>query len=189
MQEDINMLIQNHLGLVYNQLHRYKLSEDPEAQSIAYEALYNAVLNYDASKGTKLSTLATVYIYNALGSYVRALKSKRQIQTISYNNLIEEDGSNEKHEYLERLSTDEDIEADYINREIGKYAMSMFDTLYAKLTNEKHQVILRKWKESEFTAQTKDIAKEVGVSQSYVSQVINNFKFNLRKKLEDMYYD
>lgn len=186
--QDINKLIEDNKGLVFSQLHKFKLAGDPEAESIGYEALYNAILNYDASKGTKLSTVATVYIYNALGSYVRALNAKRQIQTISYNNIAYSDDS-EDHEFVELLSTEETIEEAYIRREVGRYALEAFDRLYDKLANEKHKAILRAWKDSEFTAQTKDIGKQVGVSQSYASQVINNFKYNLRKELEDIYYD
>lgn len=182
------MLIRTHSGLVYNQLHKFKLIQDPEAESIAYEALYNAIVKYDASKGAKLSTVATVYIYNALGSYIRSLKSKRKIDTISYNNVIYRDDKGD-HELVEVLPSDKNIERDYIHSEVCLHAMSVFDELLAELTNDKHKLILTEWKKSEFSAQTKDIAPTVGVSQSYVSQVINNFKFKLKKKLEDIYYD
>ena len=182
------MLIQTHSGLVYSQLHKFNLIHDPEAESFAYEALYNAITNFDESKGTKLSTVATVYIYNALGSYVRSLNSSRQIKPISYNNIAYTD-DNEEHEFVDLLPSNSDTESDYLLKEEYEYARLAFTMLYDKLTNEKHKLILNVWRESEFTAQTKDIAVEVGVSQSYVSQVINNFKFSLKKKLEEIYYD
>lgn len=182
------MLIRTHSGLVYNQLHKFFLIDDPEAESIAYEALYNAIKNFDASKGNKLSTVASVYIYNALGSYVRTLNAKRQIQTISYNSIAYSD-DNEDHEFVELLSSGETIEEAYIRKELGKYAIEAFNKLYDTLANDKHKAILKAWKDSDFTAQTKEIGKLVGVSQSYASQIINNFKFKLRKELEDIYYD
>lgn len=188
MQENMNSLIETNLGLVYHQLHKFNLANDPEAESIGYEALYNAIKNYDSSKGAKLSTVATVYIYNALGCYVRALNAKRQIKTISYNNVAYTDES-EEHEFVDMMTSEDSIEDNYIHNELCTYAMETFDRMHSKLTNEKHKIILTAWKASEFKAQTKEIAKEVGVSQSYVSQVINNFKFTLRKELEDMYYD
>lgn len=186
--QDVNKLIQLNKGLVYGQLKKFKLLQDPEAESIAYEALYNAICNYDAEKGNKLSTVATVYIYNALGSYVRTLNAKRQIQTISYNNIAYTDDS-EEHEFISLLPASENIENTYIHNEVCSYAMEVFNTKYDKLTNEKHKLILKAWKDSEFVAQTKEIAKQTGVSQSYVSQVINNFKYTLKKELEDIYYD
>lgn len=182
------MLIKKHSGLVYSQLHKFKLAQDPEAESIAYEALYNAILNFDDSKGTKLSTVATVYIYNALGSYVRTLNAKRQIQTVSYNSIAYTDDS-EEHEFLDLLPSGHSVEGCYIHKEECRLAMQAFNNQYDRLTNEKHKLILAAWKESEFSATTKDIAKDVGVSQSYVSQVINMFKFSLRKELEELHYD
>ena len=188
MHEDLNTQIKKHSGLVYSQLHKFHLKGDPDAESIAYEALYNALRDYDASKGTKLSTVATVYIYNALGCYVRSLNTKRQIQTVSYNNIAYADDS-EEHEFVDLLPASANVEQDYIHKEVCRIAIETFDKLHDRLTNETHKQILTAWKESEFKAQTKEIAAMLGVSQSYVSQVINNFKHSLRKKLEEVYYD
>ena len=188
MQGDLNTLIRTHSGLVYNQLRKFNLIQDPEAESIAYEALYNSILNFDESKGNKFSTVATVYIYNALGSYVRSLKGKRKIVTISYNNVAFTDDS-EEHEFVDLLASDADVESDYIRGELLKHTRDVFNEVYASLTNEKHVAIIKLWDESDFTMSTTEISSQVNVSQSYVSQVINNFKFKMRKKLEEMYYD
>lgn len=188
MHGDVNELIASNTGLIFKQLKKFNLLRDPEAESIGYEALYNAIVDYDSTKGTQLSTLATVYIYNALGSYVRTLNKQRQLQIISYNNIAYTD-DNEAHEFLDILAVSVDTEKDYLRQELHKLTREAFNNLYDKLTNSKHKVILELWRDSEFTATTTEIAKQVGVSQSYVSQVINNFKFNLRKKLEDVYYD
>lgn len=186
--KDIDMLIKKHLGLVYSQLHRFKLINDPEAESIAYEALWNAISNFDESKNTKLSTVATVYIYNALGSYVRKLNKQRVIETISYNNIAYAD-ENEEHEFVDMLSTGEDIMTNYIKQETQVYVREVFNELYRGLTKETHKQIIALWNESDFSATTVEIAKQANVSQSYVSQVLNNFKFKLKKKVEDRYYD
>lgn len=188
MQGDINSIIASNVGLVYEQLNKFHLAKDPEAESIGYEALYNAVLNFDDSKGAKLSTLATVYIYNALGSYVRTLNKKRQLEVISYNNVVYTDEGDEK-ELVDFIPSCHTVEESYIKQELCKVVRETFQELYDNLTNEKHKVILAKWNESEYTATTTQLAKEVGVSQPYVSQVINNFKFKLKKRLEEHYYD
>lgn len=188
MQGDYNMLIQTHSGLVYSQLHKFNLIQDQEAESIAYEALYNAIKDFDNSKGTKISTLATVYIYNALGSYIRTLNKKRVIQVVSYNNIAYTDDADD-HEFVDILPSDESIEDNYVKSELHQYTRSVFNELYDKLTNDKHKLILDLWNKSDFAATTVEIAKQLDVSQSYVSQVINNFKFKMKKKLEDMYYD
>lgn len=183
-EEEVNMMIQAHSGLVYKQLHKFSLIHDQEAESIAYWALYNAILNYDSSKGNKFSTVATVYIYNALGSYVRSLHAKHRIQTISYNNIAYSDDL-EEHEFLDLLPAQADVEEEYIRKEAYISIMQMFDRRYNRLTNEKHKAIIKAWKDSDFTDTTKDIATKVGVSQSYVSQTINNFRYGLRKEMEE----
>lgn len=186
--QDIDKLISDNKGLIFEQLNKFNLVEDPEAESIGYEALYNAIRNYDSEKGTKLSTVATVYIYNALGSYVRTLNTKRRIQTVSYNNVAYTDDS-EEHEFIELIPAGNSIEEALIRREKNRLVREVFNKMYDKLTNEKHKAILAAWRDSEFIAQTKDIAVIVGVSQSYVSYVINNFKHSLKKELEEIYYD
>ena len=84
---DMNSLIKDNLGLVYKQIARLKLFDDPEAESIGYEALWTAAKTFDESKGYKFSTYAMCCIYNALGSYIRTLNKKSRIETISYDNI------------------------------------------------------------------------------------------------------
>lgn len=94
MQECIDDKIRDNVGLIFTQLNKFKLAKDPEAESIGYEALYNAILTYDQSKKVQFSTYASVCIYNALGSYVRTQNKQRQLEVISYNNIaFSEDGT------------------------------------------------------------------------------------------------
>lgn len=188
MQDDINTKIASNVGLIFKQLKKFNLAKDPEAESIGYEALYNAVLTYDQSKNIQFSTYASVCIYNALGSYVRTLNKQRQLEIISYNNIAySEDGTD--HEFVDFLQTPTDVEKDFMREELFKIVRQEFQAQYDMLTNEKHKLILALWRDSEYEASMVAIAKEAGVSQPYVSQVINSFKFNLRKRLEEHYYD
>lgn len=188
MQDDINATITKHIGLIFNQLKKFNLAKDPEAESIGYEALYNAILTYDQSKNVQFSTYASVCIYNALGSYVRTQNKQRQLEVISYNNVAySEDGTD--HEFVDFLSTPSDVEQDFMRKELHGIVREEFQKQYDTLTNEKHKTIITLWRNSEFEASMVSIAKQAGVSQPYVSQVINSFKFNLRKRLEEHYYD
>lgn len=188
MQDDINTKVASNVGLVFKQLKKFNLAKDPEAESIGYEALYNAVLTYDQSKNIQFSTYASVCIYNALGSYVRTLNKQRQLEIISYNNIAySEDGID--HEFVDFLPTPSDVEQDFMKKELHRIVIEEFQKQYDALTNKKHQVIISLWRDSEYEASMVSIAKQAGVSQPYVSQVINSFKFNLKKKLEERYYD
>lgn len=188
MQDDINDKIASNAGLIFKQLNKFNLAKDPEAESIGYEALYNAILTYDQSKSVQFSTYASVCIYNALGSYVRTQNKQRQLEVISYNNVAyTEDGT--EHEFVDFISAPSDVEQDYMKKELHRLVREEFQKQYDMLTNEKHKSIISLWRDSEYEASMVSIAKQVGVSQPYVSQVINSFKFNLRKRLEEHYYD
>lgn len=188
MQDDINATIAKHSGLIFHQLKKFNLAKDPEAESIGYEALYNAILTYDQSKNVQFSTYASVCIYNALGSYVRTQNKQRQLEVISYNNVAySEDGTD--HEFVDFISTSSDIEQDFMKKELHRIVREEFQKQYDMLTNEKHKTIISLWRNSEYEASMVSIAKQADVSQPYVSQVINSFKFNLRKRLEKYYYD
>lgn len=188
MQDDVNTTIAKHTGLIFNQLKKFNLAKDPEAESIGYEALYNAILTYDQSKNVQFSTYASVCIYNALGSYVRTQNKQRQLEVISYNNIAySEDGT--EHEFVDFISAYSDVEQDFMRKELHRVVREEFHKQYDMLTNEKHKAIITLWRNSDFEASMVSIAKQAGVSQPYVSQVINSFKFNLRKRLEEHYYD
>ena len=180
-------IIRDNIGLVIAQLKRLNVTFDHDAESIGYEALYNAAATYDETKGYKFSTYATCCIYNALGSYIRTLNKKRQLDVISYNNIAySEDGQN--HEYLEFLTDGISVEQLYLKQELLAKVSAVYDTTYNALTNEKHREIIGAWHNADYDISNKEIADRVGVSQPYVNQVINTFKHSLRKKLEGYYY-
>lgn len=175
---DINKIIKDNTGLIYFELNKFHLVNDPEAISIAYEALFNAICTFDDSKVAKLSTYATVCIYNALGSYLRTINRQRQIEEVSYHNELE-DGST-----FETLLGECTVEECVIKDETKSTVTTAVNMSYKMLDNPKHKEIVIMWIKSEYTISTTDIAKETGVSQSYVSQVLNKFKYSLRKRLE-----
>lgn len=188
MQDTINDKIASNTGLIFRQLNKFNLAKDPEAESIGYEALYNAILTYDQSKDIRFSTYASVCIYNALGSYVRTLNKQRQLETMSYNTIAySEDGTD--HEFVDFFSAPTNIENDYLKQELYDIVKKEVQDLCDTLTNDKHKAILMAWRDSDYEASTVELSKKVGVSQPYASQVINSLKFNLRKRLEEHYYD
>lgn len=188
MHYDINKKVADNTGLIFKQLKKFYLANDPEAESIGYEALYHAILNFDQEKNVQFSTYATVCIYNALGTYVRTLNRQRQLEVISYHNVAyTEDGTD--CEYESFLSNSVDIETGILKQELCEAVQKEFKRLYDNLTNEKHKLILSIWRDSEFEASMVSVAKEAGVSQPYVSQVINSFKHNMKERMEEYYYD
>lgn len=183
---DINSIIRSNTGLVFVQLKRLKVLNDPDAESIGYEALWNAAATYEAEKGYKFSTYATCCIYNALGSYIRTLNKKKQLDTVSYNNIAyNNDG--DSHEFLELFASAVDIEQDVMKGELYRKLNDIYQVAYDRLTNPKHKAIAKAWRDADYSISNKDIAKIAGVSQPYVNQVISTFKFNIKKRVEAYY--
>lgn len=186
MQDDINDLIEQNVGLVYYQLKRFHLVDNQDAESDGYEALYKAALTFDKDRNITFSTYASVCIYNTLGSFVRTLKKQRQLEVLSYNNIIP--SAEDDTEFLDLLASEQSTESVVLNAELKSKVLAAYALSFNRLTNSNHRKIVACWKESGFVASTVEIAKNVGVSQSYVSQVINKFKVSLKKKVEDYYY-
>lgn len=186
MHRDIDQLIKDNIGLVYKQLHRFHLINDPDAESFAFEALGNAAKDFDETLGNKFSTVATVYIYNALCGYLRQLNAKRQLEVVSYNAIMKLPNG-EEHEYLELLESDHNVEGDFMHKERIRHLVKYYRELLGGITNEKQRKIIIAWTRSGFEGTASSIAKRTGLSQSYVSQTITNFKFELRKLMEERY--
>jgi RNA polymerase sigma factor (sigma-70 family) len=184
--QDYNRIIEDNVGLIRSQIIRLKLRNDPEAESIGYEALYNAAKTYEPDKGYKFSTYATCCIFNALGSYIRLLNKKRQLTYISYNNIAYTDDNGE-HEFLEFIAADSSDKL--LKEELLDMVSKSYSVSYNELTNVKHKAIINAWHESGYTSTNKEIADLVGVSQPYVNQVISVFKHKMRKRMEGYYYD
>lgn len=185
--QEIDCLIQQNIGLMVTILKQYNLLHDPEAESIAYEALWRACVNYDETLGYKRSTLIITYLKNALGTYLRTLNKQRQIKTVSYNNIAYSDDGTD-HEFLELLSDSDSIEQQFMKEVLHKRLREVYHEVAATL-NGKKRAIIEEWKQSEFEATNKAIATATGVSQPYVNQVIAAFKEKLRKRLKEDFYD
>lgn len=186
--QDLNSIIQRNIGLIKAQLKRYNLRDDPDAESIGYEALYNAAETFDETKGFKFSTYATCCIYNALGCHIRSLNKKRKLDVVSFNTIAYTDDEGD-HEHLEFIADTYDMTQEILKEELFKKVQEAYKQAYSRLTNEKHKTIIDTWHKSEYTMTLTELAKIAGCSQPNVSQVINTFKYQLRKRLEEYYHD
>jgi RNA polymerase sporulation-specific sigma factor len=177
----VEELIALNIGLMYNQINRFYLRDDPDALSYAYEALYKAIMTYDFNKNSKFSTYATVCIYNRLGSYIRSLNTQIMQCTTSYERPVGEDGK----VLLDTLESEEKADKNILS-DCGVLLVSVaISECIASIKNPLHKQIVELWVRSEFQMKHDNIAEELGCTQSYVSQTIKAFKNNLKKKLEE----
>lgn len=187
--QDLNKMIKDNEGLVYKQLHRFNLVGNPDAESLAFEALFKACLNYDKSTGNTFSTFATCCIYNAIGMHLRQVSKKRQLQVISYNTVYSIDDHGDEHELLEFIDGGERADEQTLRQELVINVRRVINESIEQVNSDIQKRVLILWRDSEYSMSTLELAKRAGTSQSYVSRIITNFKASLKPKLEEFYYD
>lgn len=171
----VNELIVLNYGLLNKQLSKFHLLNDPDALSYGYEALYNAILTYNSDRPNKFSTYASVCIYNKLGSYVRTLRAQKNNNIISYEIPV---GIGTLADLLESdIVIDDDLMVSSIHSTLAR--------CYHTLTNSLFKQIIKLWILSEFTMTQVHIADKLGCSQTYVSQVLKQFKYKLEVMLRE----
>jgi RNA polymerase sigma factor (sigma-70 family) len=173
--DNVNELVQLNYGLLYNQLKKFYLLNDPDAISFGYEALYNAIMTYAPEKST-FSTYVTVCIYNQLGCHVRSLNTKIVTNTGSYEEIVSED-----LRLIDMLEVPGTVDEDILSEVGVDYLHRVFAFCYDKLTVETHKKVIDLWRDSEFTVTQAKIAEELSLSQSYVSYVIKCFRASMKQ--------
>ena len=179
---DVNKMIESNMGLMYKQLHTFGLKNDPEAVSLALEALWNAVVTYKDGTGAKFSTYASVCIYNALGGYVRHMKRKNQLEVISYDIPIAASNDDTIEIFIKGHCSAEDA---YLHGEFDKYILSAIDKVIDSFPPDHRRELVQYWIDSYCTAKQRELSDKFGVSQSYASRVLSMAKYRLKKELEE----
>lgn len=178
--EVVEQIIMLNEKLIWKQITKFGLLNDPEAASLGFEALYNAVLTFNGSKKASFPTYATVCIYNRLGSYVRSLNTNIRKNTISYDVCIDDKGTTHLDSFESCLTADGSL----LEMTGIKEIMRGVQECEGMVSNERQQAILKYWRESGFSATHREISAALDCSQSYVSQTINKFRERLKYKLE-----
>lgn len=179
-EANINELIELNVGLVRKQLIKFGFQYDTDALCVGYEALYKAIITFKPSKGHKFSTYATVCIYNRLGSYLRSLNTEIIKCTVSYDAPLSEDLV-----LLDTLHSTLSADGQIVEESSISYIKETVAICLSTVTNTTKKSILELWIKSEFLMSHTDIAEALNYSQSYVSQVIRNFRKELKQKLEE----
>lgn len=177
-EEVVEELIKLNYGLLYKQLDKFYLTDDPDALSLGLEALYNSIMTFEPGKSA-FSTYATVCIYNRLGSHVRSLNTLINTNTVSYETPVGPDGTSIIDKLESPLTADEEVLA-----ESGvEHIWQVFHVCLGELDNGLHKRIVSLWGESGFTVSQAVIAETVGCTQTYVSQILKKFRNILKERL------
>lgn len=179
---DVNDKIAANLGLVYQQLARFNLTNNQDAESFAYEALYRAVITFKEDAGNAFSTYAVCVIANELRKYLRTVNKKRQLEVISYYETIRTDS---KELYLvDTIKSAEDTESLVLFEELSETVREAFIKVLLKMSDTQRKVVTL-WYKTGCEMTQCEIANVLNVAQPTVSRAISIFKYKLKTELED----
>lgn len=168
-EEARNILIEHNLRLVAHIVKKFEnTGEDSEDLiSIGTIGLIKAIESYSTGKGTKLATYAARCIENEILMHLRALKKTRK--DVSLHDPIGQDKEGNEISLMDVLKSDaEDVfETIQLNMELEK-VKEYIDVLDDR---EREVIIGRFGLNLEKERTQREIAKELGISRSYVSRI------------------
>ncbi|PAQ16510.1 RNA polymerase sporulation sigma factor SigK [Bacillaceae bacterium SAOS 7] len=164
-----NKLIEHNLRLVAHIVKKFEnTGEDSEDLiSIGTIGLIKAIESYSDGKGTKLATYAARCIENEILMHLRALKKTKK--EVSLQDPIGHDKEGNEINLLDILkSTDEDV-LDHILLSIELKKVLKFLSV---LDEREQEVIIARFGLNQGDEKTqREIAKQLGISRSYVSRI------------------
>ena len=169
-QESRNILIEHNLRLVAHIVKKFdNTGEDLEDLiSIGTIGLIKAIESYSQDKGTKLATFAARCVENEILMHLRTLKKTRK--DVSLHDPIGTDKEGNEITLIDILGTEADDVIDKVQLKIEK--SKIYKNLDILDEREKEVVVGRFGLEHGGEERTqREIAKELGISRSYVSRI------------------
>ncbi|MEW9667276.1 RNA polymerase sporulation sigma factor SigK [Ammoniphilus sp. 3BR4] len=164
-----NMLIEHNLRLVAHIVKKFEnTGEDSEDLiSIGTIGLIKAIESYQTNKGTKLATYAARCIENEILMHLRSLKKTRK--DVSLHDPIGTDKEGNEISLIDVLGTDMNEVVDKVQLQIEK--SKIYKHIHVLDDREKEVIIGRFGLETQEEKTQREIAKELGISRSYVSRI------------------
>ncbi|MBM0064256.1 RNA polymerase sporulation sigma factor SigK [Alkalicoccobacillus gibsonii] len=164
-----NLLIEHNLRLVAHIVKKFENTrEDTEDLiSIGTIGLIKAIESYSEGKGTKLATYAARCIENEILMHLRALKKVRK--DVSLHDPIGTDKEGNEITLIDVLQEDADDIVDVIQTKMEK--KQIYEFIHVLDDREKEVIVGRFGLSLEEERTQREIAKELGISRSYVSRI------------------
>ncbi|MBO8177592.1 RNA polymerase sporulation sigma factor SigK [Aeribacillus pallidus] len=168
-EEARNILIEHNLRLVAHIVKKFEnTGEDTEDLiSIGTIGLIKAIESFSEGRGTKLATYAARCIENEILMHLRALKKTKK--DVSLHDPIGQDKEGNEISLIDVLKSDSEdvIDTIQLNMELEKMK-EYIDVLDER---EKEVIIGRFGLDLQKEKTQREIAKELGISRSYVSRI------------------
>ena len=183
-EEARNLLIEHNLRLVAYIARRFENTgiHIEDLISIGTIGLIKAVGTYQPAKAIKLATYASRCIENEILMYLR--KTANQKTELSFDEPLNTDWDGNELLLSDILGTDEDlvvqpVEAD-VDRQLLYQAMDQLDQ------RERYIITLRFGLDGRRECTQKEVADQLGISQSYISRLEKRIIARLKKELVKM---
>jgi RNA polymerase sporulation-specific sigma factor len=164
-----NTLIEHNLRLVAHIVKKFEnTGEDTEDLiSIGTIGLIKGVESYSPDKGTKLATYAARCIENEILMHLRSLKKTKK--DVSLHDPIGTDKEGNEITLIDVLKAEMDDVIDMVQLKMEK--SKIYEHIHVLDEREKEVIIGRFGLDMEKERTQREIAKELGISRSYVSRI------------------
>lgn len=164
-----NKLIEHNLRLVAHIVKKYdhKVDDSDDLISIGTIGLIKGVDSFSSKKGTRLTTYCARCIENEILMYFRS--DKKNSKNISLNESVGFDKDGNEITFLDILKTPKpDFAMDIHNQN----NLDLLNSYFSILTDREKEIIEKRYGLNGHEEMTqKTIAKELGISRSYVSRI------------------
>lgn len=163
------ILVEHNLRLVAHIVKKYYtgFKNPDDLMSIGTIGLIKAVDSFDCKNGARFATYASKCVQNEILMYFR---SQNKLQNeVSINEAIDMDKDGNPLTYIDIVSTEDTIAEDIYKKVYFKKALEVINS---KLTKREQQIISMRYGLDQTRSKTqREIAKELGISRSYVSRI------------------
>jgi RNA polymerase sporulation-specific sigma factor len=174
------LLIEHNLRLVAHIIKKYYAAggDQDDLVSIGTIGLIKAIDSFDPDKGTRLATYAARCIENEILMHFRALR--RTAGTVSLTEPMEADKDGSPLSLMDLISVDDtiadDLDLKQKSRQLYAYLSEMEDPREKEILIKRYGL----YQTREMTQ--REIAKELGISRSYVSRIEKKAIGRLRER-------
>ena len=178
-----NVLVERNLRLVAHIMKKYytQTSDQEDLISIGTIGLIKAISSFDASKGARLATYAARCVENEILMHFRA--QRKSSQDVSLSDYIETGTDGAALSLMDVVAEDEDLLESISARERIK---EVRQAVKAQLDERERQVIsLRYGLDGNLPQRQREVAKQLGISRSYVSRIEKRALEKLQQVLQE----
>ena len=180
-----NLLVEHNLRLVAHIIKKYYTQSDHQDDliSIGTIGLIKAVNTYTASRATRLATYAAKCIENEILMSIRASKRIKQEVSLSLPIGTDKDGNEISFNDILGTDTDEIVEDISLKIQVAK----LYRAIAEQLSPREQRVIIQRYGLDGGEARPqREIAKQLGISRSYVSRIEKRALEKLRGGLTEI---